>query len=208
MREVLIHNAEKIKTSKILEQLDLSPKKYFLVSAHRQENIDSSSRLDSLLDSLSSIYEKWQLPILVSTHPRTRNRLNKITSARSFNGINFHEPFNFSDYINLQQNAKCVLSDSGTVSEESAILGFPAVTIRDSMERPEALEFGSVIMAGLEASNIIAAIEEVLSNSAADLSPKVFPAGYEIADCSSRVVRFILSTAYRHHQWAGIRPIN
>jgi UDP-N-acetylglucosamine 2-epimerase (non-hydrolysing) len=205
MREILDFNFKKIKNSKILQELKLAKDGYFLVSAHRQENIDLPERLDDLLDSLTKIHAKWKLPILVSTHPRTRNKLNALKSHHSFEGINFHEPFNFTDYCQLQLNAKCVLSDSGTVSEESAILGFPAVTIRDSMERPEALEFGSIVMSGLKASNIISAIEEVTSKPMAQSQIINFPPGYEIEDCSTRVIRFILSTAERHHEWAGIR---
>jgi len=205
MREILDFNFKKIKNSKILQELKLAKDGYFLVSAHRQENIDLPERLDDLLDSLTKIHAKWKLPILVSTHPRTRNKLNALKSHHSSEGINFHEPFNFTDYCQLQLNAKCVLSDSGTVSEESAILGFPAVTIRDSMERPEALEFGSIVMSGLKASNIISAIEEVTSKPMAQSQITNFPPGYEIEDCSTRVIRFILSTAERHHEWAGIR---
>jgi UDP-N-acetylglucosamine 2-epimerase (non-hydrolysing) len=146
---------------------------------------------------------------MVSTHPRTRKQLESIPGYKETKGVVFHEPFGFVDYNKLQLNAKCVLSDSGTISEESIILGFPAVTIRDSMERPEALEFGGIVMTGLNATNVIAGIRSVIEDgSAAKRTPsQCLPAGYEVSDCSTRVVRFLLSTISRHHEWAGIRKL-
>jgi UDP-N-acetylglucosamine 2-epimerase (non-hydrolysing) len=161
MREVLDFYMPKIKASTILEKLELSPGKYFLVSAHRQENVDSKERLQNLVDSLKRVNEKWGIPVLVSTHPRTRRQLEAVLGYDKTEGIIFHEPFGFIDYNQLQMNAFCVLSDSGTISEESVILGFPAITIRDSMERPEALEFGGIVMTGLMANNIISGIKSV-----------------------------------------------
>jgi UDP-N-acetylglucosamine 2-epimerase (non-hydrolysing) len=119
----------------------------------------------------------------------------------------FHEPFGFIDYNQLQINAFCVLSDSGTISEESAILGFPAITIRDSMERPEALEFGGIVMTGLKAENVITGIQAAIDQFSEKSSGFSFPDGYEVPNCSSRVVKFMLSTAPRHHEWAGIRKL-
>jgi UDP-N-acetylglucosamine 2-epimerase len=210
MREVLDYYMAKIQASKILKTLELEPQKYFLVSAHRQENVDYPERLKDLLETLKKIHEIWGLPIMVSTHPRTRKQLESIPSYKETKGVVFHEPFGFIEYNKLQLNAKCVLSDSGTISEESIILGFPAVTIRDSMERPEALEFGGIVMTGLKAANVIAGIRSVTEDgsSTKDTSEILLPAGYEVTNCSTRVVRFILSTISRHHEWAGIRKLS
>jgi UDP-N-acetylglucosamine 2-epimerase len=208
MREVLDYYMQKIQASNILKTLDLEPQKYFLVSAHRQENVDPPERLKDLLDTLKEVHETWGLPIMVSTHPRTHKQLESISGYKETKGVVFHEPFGFIDYNKLQLNAKCVLSDSGTISEESIILGFPAVTIRDSMERPEALEFGGVVMTGLKAANVIAGIRSVTEDgSSAKETSEQLPSGYEVTDCSTRVVRFMLSTISRHHEWAGIRKL-
>ncbi|MFE6963793.1 non-hydrolyzing UDP-N-acetylglucosamine 2-epimerase [Agromyces sp. NPDC057679] len=202
MREVIDHYRDAIDGSDVLARLEVEPNGYFLVSAHRQENVDSPERLGALLDSLRAVHERWGLPILVSTHPRTRVRL-KALQAEEIPGVRFHEPFGFLDYCKLQINARCVLSDSGTISEESAMLGFDAITIRDSMERPEALEAGIVVMTGLRAPEIVAGIEEATSRRYG--TARVAPADYQIADTSRRVVSFILSTVGRHHEWAGVR---
>jgi UDP-N-acetylglucosamine 2-epimerase (non-hydrolysing) len=209
MREVLDHYMARIQASKILKTLELEPQKYFLVSAHRQENVDSPERLKDLLETLKKVHETWGLPIMVSTHPRTRKQLESVSGYKETRGVVFHEPFGFIDYNKLQLNARCVLSDSGTISEESIILGFPAVTIRDSMERPEALESGGIVMTGLKAENVIAGIRSVTEDSDHSKATAVqLPAGYEVTDCSTRVVRFILSTVSRHHEWAGIRKLS
>jgi UDP-N-acetylglucosamine 2-epimerase (non-hydrolysing) len=213
MREVLDHYSSKIEASSVLADTGLEKDNYFLVSAHRQENIDSPERLKDLLDSLQAIHEEWGLPLMVSTHPRTRKQLDAIPGYKDMKGVTFHEPFGFLDYNKLQLNAKCVISDSGTISEESTILGFPAITIRDSIERPEALDFGGVVMTGLKALNVLAGIKEVLESAEAKTSSgshvqsSNLPQGYEVTDCSSRVVKFMLSTITRHHDWAGIREI-
>jgi UDP-N-acetylglucosamine 2-epimerase (non-hydrolysing) len=208
MREVLDYYMQKIQASKIMQSLDLEPQKYFLVSAHRQENVDSQERLKNLLETLKQVQETWGLPVMVSTHPRTRKQLESIPGYKETQGVVFHEPFGFMDYNKLQLNAKCVLSDSGTISEESIILGFPAVTIRDSMERPEALESGGIVMTGLKAKNVIEGIRSVTEDAGPSKnSPGQLPVGYEVTDCSTRVVRFMLSTISRHHEWAGIRKL-
>ena len=213
MREVLDHYRPKIEASSVLADLGLEKDKYFLVSAHRQENVDSAERLTNLLDSLKAIYEEWGHPLMVSTHPRTRRQLEAIPGYKDIKGVTFHEPFGFLDYNKLQLNAKCVISDSGTISEESTILGFPAITIRDSIERPEAVDFGGIVMTGLEAGNVLAGITEALESAGAKTSSSGhgevsnLPQGYEVTDCSSRVVKFMLSTITRHHDWAGIRRL-
>lgn len=205
MREVLNFYQDKIKDSKALVELKLEPKKYFLVSAHRQENVDSPERLRELLNTIIAVNQKWNLPVLISVHPRTRKQLDNLGLDLNLPGIIFHEPFGFLDYINLQMNAKCVLSDSGTISEESLILDFPAITIRDSMERPEALENNGIILAGINAQNVINSIEKMLS-ICADGS-RVVPKDYMEPSCSNVVAQFISSTIEKHHEWAGLRKV-
>jgi UDP-N-acetylglucosamine 2-epimerase (non-hydrolysing) len=153
-----------INASNILERLGLSAGKFLVVSAHREENVDSESRLMMLLDALQGLAEEYRVPIIVSTHPRTRVRLNAVPMATLDPLIRFEKPFGFFDYIRLQQSAKCVISDSGTITEESAILGFPAVTIRDCHERPEGMDEGVLIMSGLDRPSVLNAVRLMLSN--------------------------------------------
>jgi len=203
MREVLDYYADAIDSSSVLSDLGVEAGKFFVVSAHRQENVDSPDRLGNLLETLRAVHEKWGYPVLVSTHPRTRRQLELLPHFAEFEGALFHDPFGFLDYCKLQMNATCVISDSGTISEESTLLNFPSITIRDSMERPEALDSGAIIMTGLRRDEVVAGIEEALSTAYA--TPRSLPQGYEVDDTSRRVVRFILSTVQRHHAWAGIR---
>jgi UDP-N-acetylglucosamine 2-epimerase (non-hydrolysing) len=201
MREVLDFYKTKIDASDILAQLGMVKNEYFLVSAHRQENVDSPERLSRLLDSLKAIHSTWNYPVLVSTHPRTRKQLEALPGFSEISGITFHEPFGFLAYNKLQMNAKCVLSDSGTISEESILLNFPAITIRDSMERPEALEAGSIVMSGIKKQGVIESIA-VIESSPASKSP---PSEYLISDTSTRVINFITSTIHQHRFWSGLR---
>jgi UDP-N-acetylglucosamine 2-epimerase (non-hydrolysing) len=169
------------------------------VSAHRQENIDFKSRFDSFISTLEQVSKVYKYPILVSTHPRTKKQINTHGISKDLNII-FHEPFNFTDYNHLQKNAFIVLSDSGTISEESAILDFKAITIRDSMERPEALEAGSIVMAGIKAEYVVQAIDIVLQNNPSGN----IPSEYSINDTSSRVLNFVLSTVHRYKYWNSL----
>jgi UDP-N-acetylglucosamine 2-epimerase len=204
MREVLDHHRADIERSTVLDQLELKPGGYFLVSAHRAENVDQRDRLRRLLECLRAVRDIWGLPVLVSTHPRTRKRLEAYAAdIGALERIEFHEPFGLFDYARLQCDARCTLSDSGTISEESAILGFPAVTLRESIERPEALDAGGIIMTGLDPQGVLEAITVAVDQVAADGVP--CPADYQVPDTSRRVVDFILSTVRRHHDWAGIR---
>ncbi|SCG60856.1 non-hydrolyzing UDP-N-acetylglucosamine 2-epimerase [Micromonospora halophytica] len=204
MREVLEHYLPDVERSTILDQLALAPGGYFLVSAHREENVDRPDRLRRLLDCLRAVHDRWRLPVLVSTHPRTRKRLEALAPDPTvLDGITFHEPFGLIDYVRLQRHARCTLSDSGTISEEAAILGFPAVTLRESIERPEALDTGGIVMTGLDPAGVVEAVGVVVDQVAADGVP--CPADYRVTDTSRRVVDFILSTVRRHHDWAGIR---
>lgn len=206
MREVLDFYKAKIDASDILAQLGMVKNEYFLVSAHRQENVDSPERLSRLLDSLKAIHATWKYPVLVSTHPRTRKQLEALPGFSEISGITFHEPFGFLAYNKLQMNAKCVLSDSGTISEESILLNFPAITIRDSMERPEALDVGGIIMSGLSTDDVLQGVNAACFTDR-DL-PREIPQGYEVQDVSRRVVRIIMSTVKRHQEWAGLRKIS
>jgi len=201
MREVLEHYRAQIEPSGALMELGLSPSAYFLVSAHREENVDSPQRLRLLLECLTRVHAKFDLPVVVSTHPRTRNRLEALDEIVE-GDIRWLEPFGFHDYNRLQLSAACVLSDSGTIAEESSILGFPAITLRDSIERPEALDSGSIMMTGLDPETVEHAVSIAMTDGAVTSS---LPAGYEIGDTSNRVVRFIVSTAGRHTAWAVLR---
>lgn len=202
MREVLETFRPAIDASNAVSKLDLTPGDYFLVSAHREENVDLPDRLQQLLNCLIAVRDKFGKRIVVSTHPRTRKRLEALESDVDLRGIEFMEPFGFHDYNKLQLESACVLSDSGTISEESSILGFPAITLRDSIERPEALDSGSIMMTGLDEDDVLRAVGIAIESGPVVTS---HPSGYEIADTSNRVVRFISSTARRHHTWAGIR---
>jgi UDP-N-acetylglucosamine 2-epimerase len=203
MREILEHYRADIEASNVLTDLGLTKGGYFLVSAHRQENVDNADRLLDILETLKAIHEEWKIPVMVSTHPRTRKQLENLAGYVETPGVIFHEPFGFMAYNKLQLNALAVISDSGTISEESSILGISAITIRDSMERPEALEVGGVVMTGLKRDNVIAGLKEVIANP--PKAHRTLPEGYEVHNFAERVVRFILSTASRHHEWAGIR---
>jgi UDP-N-acetylglucosamine 2-epimerase (non-hydrolysing) len=206
MREILEHYRADIEASNVLTDLGLSKGGYFLVSAHRQENVDNPARLSDLLETLKAIHDEWKIPVMVSTHPRTRKQLQNLPGYVETPGVIFHEPFGFMAYNKLQLNALAVISDSGTISEESSILGIPAITIRDSMERPEALEVAGVVMTGLKRDNVIAGLKEVIANP--PKADRTLPEGYEVQNFAERVVRFMLSTASRHHEWAGIRKLN
>lgn len=200
MREVLEQNAEQIDASDVLERQGLEPGEYFLVSLHREENVDNPGRLESAIASLQAVRSEYGLPVLVSTHPRTRNRLEALSDTEK-EGIIFHPPFGFHDYVKLQKEAKLVLSDSGTISEESSILGFPAVTMRDFIERPEALDAGAIVTTGLEPKDVLDAVRITLELGT-DLS---VPAEYDINDTARRAVGAIRSGAHSHGQRTGIR---
>jgi UDP-N-acetylglucosamine 2-epimerase (non-hydrolysing) len=189
MFEVLNSRKEDIEKSDVLERLGLETEKYFVVSAHREENISSEQNFIDLVDSLNTIAEKYQMPLIVSTHPRTR----KMIEAK---GIEFNplvktmKPLGFNDYVKLQKYAKGVLSDSGTISEESSILGFRALNIRQAHERPEAMEEASVMMVGLKKERILQGLE-VLETQEKDTLRLV--ADYSMANVSDKVLRIILS---------------
>ena len=201
MAEVLHEHRDVIEASRALDEMGVKPGEYFLVSAHREENVDRPERLKSLVASLGAVAERWERPVLVSTHPRTRKRLEGESGRRAHPLVRFHPPFGFLDYNKLQLEAACVLSDSGTIAEESTICGFPAVTLRSSIERPEALDTGSITMTDLDPATVLAGVEFALARPA----PPALPADYAVTNTSERVVNFILSTAHQHRFWAGLR---
>ena len=193
MKEVLEFHKEAIAKSDVLQREGLTPGEYCIVSTHREENVDSEENFRSLLDSLNAIVEKFKKKVIVSTHPRTRKKLQLMGFSNSNSEIEFLKPFGFIDYINLQKNAFCVVSDSGTVTEESSILGFPAITIRQAHERPEGMDEGTLIMSGLNPERILDAIRIVTSQVQKDPDSIRIVADYETENVSKKVVRIILS---------------
>jgi len=200
MNEVIHRNLKAIHDSQILESLLLKEHEFFVVSAHRQENIDSSERLIALVSMLNEVAETFGLPIVLTTHPRIKEKLEKF-QLKTHEKIILQEPLGFIDYCHLQTKAKLTISDSGSVSEEAVILGFKAITLRDSMERPEALEAGSILMSGINSGSLINAINFRL-NCEPGQNP---PSEYLIQDSSLRTVNFILSTIQNFHFWSGLR---
>lgn len=201
LREVLGMYLQNINNSEILKQLGLSSGGYFVVSAHRQENVDDPVRLRSLMDSLNLIAEKWKIPVVLTTHPRTKKRLSEQGIKAQHELVQFHDPFGFFDYNRLQLDSACAISDSGTIAEESAILGFPAVTLRSAIERPEALDSGSILMVDLEPERVVAGVAMSMTHR----NNGEVPVDYNVANTSERVVNFILSTAGQHKLWSGLR---
>lgn len=203
MREVLEENFAQIDASDAVEKQGLTPQEYFLVSLHREENVDNPERLQMAVDTLEALHTKYDIPVLVSTHPRTRKRLEAL-EVHEKEGFIFHPPFGFHDYIKLQKESKLVLSDSGTISEESSILDFPAVTMRDFIERPESQDTGAIITSGLNSADVLDAVEMALELFTSR-KQSVLPTDYAIRDTSSRVLTFIRSAAHSHYQRTGIR---
>lgn len=191
LKELIAKYENKIKSSQILKNLKLSNKGYFVVSSHREENVDSEENLNNLIESLNIIADKYKMPIIFSTHPRTRVRLEKkgIVSNKL---IQFHKPFGFFDYLTLQKNAYCVLSDSGTITEESSLLSFPAVNIRNAHERPEGMDEGTVIMSGLKPERILDAVKVTVDHYKVK-KPFSVVKDYDVENVSKKVVNIILS---------------
>jgi UDP-N-acetylglucosamine 2-epimerase (non-hydrolysing) len=193
MKEILNFHDKEINESKVLEELKLEQERYFLVSAHREENVDSQENFEDMLLTLNAIAEKYQYPIIVSTHPRTRHKLEKIENIEFNPLIQFMKPLGFFDYNKLQIHAKCVISDSGTITEESSILNFPAITIRQAHERPEGMDEGVLIMTGLKAELVIKSIDIVCSQHKESERPFRLVADYDIDNFSKKVLRIIMS---------------
>jgi len=192
MREILDFYDPQIESSNILEKLNLSSQKYFLVSSHREENVDSVDNLTRLINLLNIIAEKYQLPIIVSTHPRTRNRMDKL-NLKTNSHIQFLKPFGFFDYIKLQLEAKCVLSDSGTITEESSILNFPALNLRETQERPEGFEEASVMLVGLSPDRVLQGLEILSTQPRLNDRLLNLVEAYAPLNVSDKVIRIIQS---------------
>lgn len=214
MREVLDHFSPKIAASDALARLDLVAGEYFLASMHREENVDDPAVLKSLVDALSQLSHNHGIPLLISTHPRTRKRMEALFGEGwegRVEGLRFLPPFGFFDYVCLQKNARCVLSDSGTLTEESAILGFPAVTIRQAHERPEGMDEAVVVMSGTRSDRVRECVDLVCAH--AGEGRRAFgPVGdYEVSNVSRKVVRVIFSyvdlinrTVWHQHDLGGV----
>lgn len=158
MREVLDHYMPKIQTSDVLQRMQLERGRYFIVSAHREENVDSEENLWDFLETLNALAETYDVPVVISTHPRTRKRLDALSMVEPDARIQFMKPFGFCDYIRLQMESLCVISDSGTITEEASLLNLPAITIRNAHERPEGMDAGTLIMAGLTKDRVLDAV--------------------------------------------------
>jgi UDP-N-acetylglucosamine 2-epimerase (non-hydrolysing) len=174
-----------------------------VVSTHREENVDNPDNLKKILTVLNELAHAYQLPVIVSTHPRTRKRIEQLGKTALDKNIQFLKPFGFPDYIQLQQHALCTVSDSGTISEESSILGFPAVSLRQSMERPEAQDTGSIILTGFNPDIILNSIGLVMHEKKERISFSI-PEDYQVEDTSWRVVKLILGNCKLSNLWNGI----
>jgi UDP-N-acetyl-L-fucosamine synthase len=203
LAEVLLAHRERIERSMILSRLGLTQNDYLVVSTHREENVDLPDRLRSVVRTIEALADEFDMPVVLSAHPRTRKRLEASEIAVS-RRIIVHAPFGFLDYNKLQLCARCVISDSGTISEESAILGFPAVTIRSSIERPEAMDAGGIVVAGIDADSVLMAVRVVLAQRAANMTPAL-PSAYGVTNTSQRVVNLIAGLAMLHSEWSGVR---
>jgi UDP-N-acetylglucosamine 2-epimerase (non-hydrolysing) len=193
MMEVLNYHKEEIENSNILDTLNLKPKDYFVVSTHREENVDSKQNFDDFLDALNALATKYKKRVIVSTHPRTRKKLEQLDNTQFDPLIEFMKPLGFFDYIALQQNSYCAISDSGTITEESSILGFPAITIRQAHERPEGMDEGTLIMSGLKKDDMILAIDIVTSQVEEKSDTIKIVDDYDCDNVSKKVVRIIIS---------------
>lgn len=192
MREVLDHYAQGIEASAILSDLGLTAGEFFVLSAHREENVDAPERLGRLLDILNELTSRYALPVIVSTHPRTRQRLDALGRA-CHPLVRFEKPFGFLDYVKLQKTARAVLSDSGTITEESAILNFPALNLREVHERPEGFEEASVMLVGLDPRRVVEALGILDSQPRGDQRLLRIPADYQPANVSAKMVRIVQS---------------
>ena len=203
MYEVLNHYRPKIDASVILETLKLTKGQYFVVSVHREENVDNPENLRRILLILNRMAEDYRVPVIVSTHPRTRKRLEASDSLKMNSLIRFLKPFGFTDYVHLQMNALCTVSDSGTISEESAILNFPAISLRNSMERPEAQDAGTIVLTGFSEEVVMRSVELVIFEKNAGIEKEI-SVDYKVSNTSWRVVKLIQGLSSLSNVWHGI----
>ncbi len=193
MKEVLECYQSQINASDVLDKLQLQDRQYFVVSAHREENVDSEENFANLLASLNAIATKYNRPIIFSTHPRTRKKLEQLSTKSLDPLIQFLKPLGFFEYVKLQMHAICVVSDSGTITEESSILNFPAVTIRQAHERPEGMDEGTLIMCGLQTDRVLESIEVVVNHAVGKKRSFQLVQDYDADNVSKKVLRIILS---------------
>lgn len=208
MREVLEHFRPQIEASDVVSRLDLRSGGYFIVSLHREENVDSKDRLGTLVTALNRIAERFNMPVIVSMHPRTRKRFDALDGMALDPRVQYMKPFGFHDYNHLQMHALCAISDSGTIAEESSILDFAAITPRDAIERPEAMDTGNIIVTGIDLDAILDGIDASVAmreERRATEAPVIVPADYAISNTSERVVKLILGTARLSNSWDGVR---
>jgi UDP-N-acetylglucosamine 2-epimerase len=191
MREVLDHYLPKVQASDVLKRMQLDYERYFIVSAHREETVDSEENLRDLLDTLNALADTYDVPVIVSTHPRTRKRLDDLSGFLPDSRIQFMKPFGFCDYIRLQMESLCVISDSGTITEEAYLLNLPAITIRNTHERPEGMDAGTLIMAGLKKDLVLDAVRITLAqHNRGQHAVRSLP-DYENPSVSKQVLRIV-----------------
>lgn len=193
MHEVLDYYMPKIQKSDVLKRMGLEANKFFIVSAHREENVDTPQNLLDLVETLDALAETYNCPVIVSTHPRTRNRLDALELGKLNPHIQFLKPFGFCDYIKLQMEAFCVVSDSGTITEEASLLNLPAITIRNTHERPEGMDAGTLIMSGLKKSRVLDAVSVIVAQHAKEKRVMQVVKDYEAGPVSKQVLRVVLS---------------
>ena len=193
MREVLDHYMPKIQQSDVLQRIGLVPNKYFIVSAHREENVDSPENMANMVETLNALAEIYDCPVIVSTHPRTRKRLDTMELGRLNAHIQFLNPFGFCDYIRLQMEALCVVSDSGTITEEASLLNLPAITIRNAHERPEGMDVGTLIMSGLKKERVLDAVRVIIEQHDRNRRTMQPVQDYESGSVSKQILRVVLS---------------
>jgi UDP-N-acetylglucosamine 2-epimerase (non-hydrolysing) len=193
MREVLDHYMPKIAQSDVLQRMALQAGDFFIVSAHREENVDTPQNLLDLVETLNALAEQYQIPVIVSTHPRTQKRLDALVLGKINPLIQFLKPFGFCDYIKLQMEARCVISDSGTISEEASLLNLPAITIRNAHERPEGMDVGTVIMSGLKKDRVLDSVRVIIAQHDKTRRAVQPVEDYEIGSVSKKLLRVVLS---------------
>jgi UDP-N-acetylglucosamine 2-epimerase len=193
LAEVLAHFWPKIESSQVLDELKLESGKFFLVSAHREENVDVPARLTALLDSLDALAAEYGLPVIVSTHPRTQLRLAELRQDELSPLIRFLPPFGYTDYIKLQLNAYCVISDSGTITEEASLLDFPAITVREAHERPEGMDAGTLVLSPLDRDQVLYAVKVVREGYTGTRRYAGVVSDYEGGEVATKVVRIVMS---------------
>jgi UDP-N-acetylglucosamine 2-epimerase len=193
MREVLDHYMPKILASDILTRMGLEPGRYFIVSAHREENVDTPENLIDMVETLNALAAQYEVPVIVSTHPRTQKRLDALNVSHLDSRVQFLKPFGFCDYVKLQMDALCVVSDSGTITEEGSLLNLPAVTIRNAHERPEGMDVGTLIMAGLKKERVLDAVCVVIAQHDRDRRVMAPVEDYEARSVSKKILRIVLS---------------